>query len=106
MQNIPLQAVPSQTVGAVLGSQNCTINVYQKVYGLFIDLLVNGSLVIGGVVCENANRIVRSAYLGFDGDLIFYDTQGSTDPDYTGLGSRFQLAYLTADDLATLALVA
>ncbi|MCP1257899.1 phage baseplate plug family protein [Acetobacter lambici] len=27
------------------------------------------------------------------GDLAFADTQGTQDPDYTGLGSRFVLVY-------------
>jgi hypothetical protein len=42
--------------------------------------------------------------VGFIGDLIFIDTQGTSDPNYTGLGSRFLLAYLSPTDLATLGL--
>ena len=56
-------------------------------------------LIIGGVICENLNRIVRSLYLGFAGDLAFIDNQGSTDPVYTGLGTRYSLAYIEADEL-------
>lgn len=96
---IPLDAVPSQTVDIVLNNQVCTISVYQKSTGLFLDLSVNNALIIGGVLCENANRIVRSAYLGFIGDLAFLDTQGSTDPVYTGFGSRYELLYLEPADL-------
>lgn len=99
MEIIPLQAVPSQIVGVSLGTQNCQINVYQKATGLFVDLLIGGSLIIGGVIAQNLNRIVRDAYLGFGGDLVFIDTQGSNDPVYTGLGSRYALAYLDATDL-------
>jgi hypothetical protein len=36
---------------------------------------------------------VRDEYLGFIGDLAFFDTQGMTDPDWTGLGSRYILGY-------------
>ena len=99
MQTLPLTASPSQTLNAVLGNQNCTLNVYTLSMGLFIDVLINGNAVISGVLCLNQVRIVRDEYLGFLGDLVFTDTQGTNDPDYTGLGSRYQLIYLEASDL-------
>jgi hypothetical protein len=98
-QIIPLKAVPSQTLDVVLNGQSCTLNVYQKAYGLFIDVYANGELVIGGVICQNLNRIVRDLYLGFVGDLSFIDNQGSEDPSYSSLGLRFSLAYLFPSDL-------
>lgn len=103
---IPTQAVPNQTLQANLGGQSCQINVYQTLYGLFMDLYVNGALCIGGVICQNANRIVRNSYLGFLGDLAWYDTQASptvspTDPIYFGLGSRYILVYFDEADLLT-----
>lgn len=106
MQVVPLVAVPSQKLQALLGGQVCQISVYQKSTGLFIDLYVNDVLIIGGVICQNDNRIVRSVYLGFIGDLAFTDTQGSDDPDYTGLGTRWQLCYIEAADLAAQGLAA
>ena len=102
-QIIPLNALASQTVQAQLAGQACTINVYQKSTGLYVDLLVNNVLIIGGVIGQNLNRIVRDSYLGFIGDLCFIDNQGSTNPYYTGLGptasSRYNLLYLTTSDL-------
>lgn len=79
-------------------------------FGMFCDLYVNDALIIAGVIAENANRIVRSVYLGFTGDLAFFDTQAPTggegaDPEYAGLGDRFQLVYLEAADLLTRGLV-
>ena len=100
MRQIPLKSLPSQEVQILLNGQACQIKVYQKRYGLFVDLYVNSVLVIGGVVAEDRNRIVRDAYLGFSGDLAFFDTQGTNDPDYTGFGGQFAFAYLTPDELA------
>jgi len=99
VQIVPLQPIPSQTLGVTLADQSCKLNVYQKAAGLFMDVYVNDTLIIGGVICENINRIVRSLYLGFIGDFIFIDNQGNADPVYTGLGSRFSLAYLELTDL-------
>ncbi len=91
--------VPSQTFNVTLGGRACTINLYQKSTGLFCDILIDDVMVIGGVICENLNRLVRDSYLGFVGDLVFNDTQGDLDPSYPGLGSRYQLFYLAALEL-------
>lgn len=99
MLTVPLQATPAQRVSVQLGGQACQITVYQKAFGLYIDLYVNDALIIGGVICENLNRIVRDLYLGFLGDLTFIDTQGDGDPEYSGLGDRYQLLYLTPEEL-------
>lgn len=102
MLYIPLQQIPNQAAVVQLNGQNSQVNVYQKFFGLFLDLYVNDVLIIGGCYCRNLNRLVRSAYLGFQGDLGFWDTQGTSDPYYTGVGSRFQLVYLTLADLAAI----
>ena len=99
MQIIPVQAVPNQTLMAVLANQNTQLNIYQKNTGLFMDVLVSNNRIVAGVLCENLNRIVRSLYLGFIGDLAWIDNQGSSDPYYTGLGTRYSLAYLELSDL-------
>ncbi len=102
MKLIPLNAVPSQTVSAVLGDQFVGLSIRQLRYGMFMDVSVDGVLLIGGVECQNLNRIVREAYLGFSGDFVWRDTQGSDDPYYTGIGDggRWQLLYLSPDELA------
>ncbi len=94
---IPLRAVPNQAVTVQLNGQNSQINIYQKPQGLFIDLLVDNSPIVMGVIAQNLNPIVRDAYLGFIGDLAFIDNEGDDNPVYTGLGAlgaRFSLSYL------------
>jgi hypothetical protein len=99
MKIIPIADIYAQNFSVNLNGQACKINIYQKSTGLFIDLLVNDVLIIGGVICQNMNRIVRDGYLGFIGDLVFYDTQGKEDPVSPGLGSRYHLYYLESTDL-------
>jgi hypothetical protein len=94
MQTVALQPVANQVISVTLNNQSCTIAVQQTDWGMFLDLSVDNVQVIGGVICENTNPVVRSAYLGFVGDLAFFDLQGDTDPVYTGLGSRYVLAYI------------
>lgn len=99
MMTIPLQAVPSQTLSVLLAGQNCQIAVYQKSTGLFLSLSINDAPAVLGVLCRDRVRLVRQAYMGFVGDLAMIDTQGLSDPEYSGLGSRFQLAYVEASEL-------
>lgn len=99
MQIVPLQAVPNQTLAVPVSSQNCELNVYQKNTGMFMDVLLNNVIILGGVACQDRNRIIRSIYFGFAGDFAFYDTRGTDNPFYTGLGSRFQLVYIEPSEL-------
>ena len=96
---IPLQAVPSQNVTVQIADQNCDIKVYQLATGVFVDLYVNSALVVGGVIGRNLVRMVRDLYLGFAGDLLWIDSEGTSDPEYTGIGTRYALAYLEASEL-------
>jgi len=97
---VPIRPVPNQTLTVQLANQNCQLNVRQSLYGLFMDVYVNDTLIIGGVLCENLNRIVRNAYLGFIGDFVFYDiTQFDADPEYVNLGTRYFLVYLEESEL-------
>lgn len=90
---IPLIPTAAQTLTATLSNQRVRLVVYEKAFGLYVDVYSNDVLIIGGVVARNLVKIVRSVYLGLVGDFYFFDTQGVDDPDYTGLGSRFLLLY-------------
>lgn len=91
---IDLIATPSQRAAVQLGDQSCTIDVYQRSHGLFLDLYVSDVPIVRGALCLDSNLLVRDAYLGFVGDLMAMDIQGVSDPDYTGLGSRFVLVWI------------
>ena len=93
IQIIPITAVASQNFTIQLGNQNCAISLNQKNTGLFFDLTVNNAPCVNSVICLNLVGLIREAYYGFTGQLAFVDTQGTDDPTYTGLGSRFLLVY-------------
>ena len=93
IQIVPITAVASQTFTVQLGGQNCSINIYQLSTGLYFDMTVNNNPCVNSVLCLNLVGLVREAYYGFIGQLAFVDTQGKTDPYYTGLGSRYLLVY-------------
>lgn len=115
MQDIPgIGAVPAQTFQAVLAGQNCSFSLYTNTgydfndltlstpdTNLYMDLAVNGVSVTIGAICLNEKRLlINRQYLGFVGDLMFIDTRGAEDPQASGLGTRWQLIYVEAADLA------
>jgi hypothetical protein len=97
---LPVVAKPAQNFSVLLAGQNCQISVYQKTTGMYLDLSVNNAATKSGIACRDRVLLIRHAYLGFVGDLTFFDTQGVDDPEYAGLGARWQLVYLEAGDLA------
>lgn len=99
MRQIPLRPVPSQSLSVVLAGQSCQVNVYEKSTGMYLDLFVNHQPIVTTALCHDRVRLVRETYRGFVGDLTFIDTRGYADPEYTGLGERFVLAYLEANEL-------
>lgn len=96
MKIIPVSPVPSQTLDVVLAGQNCQIAIYQKTTGLYVDVAVNDAPIVTGAIARDRVRLVRHIYLQFQGDLIIVDTRGSSDPESSGLGTRFLLVYLEA----------
>lgn len=89
VSTIPLVATPSQTLSVQLGTQSCRVDVRQRRTGLFVDLYIQDVPLFQGVKALDRNRLVRDAYLDFEGDLFFVDTQGTSDPTYDGLGGRY-----------------
>jgi len=95
MQQIPLRPIPAQRLQVVLDDQNCTLALYDRGGRLYADLDVGNVSVFRGAICRYGADIVQSPTLRFSGSLHFYDTQGTKEPDYEGLGSRFILLYLS-----------
>jgi hypothetical protein len=93
IRSIP--AAPAQTLSVVLNGQNCQIAIYQKSVGAYLDLYVDNAPIVQGNLCLDRAPIAASVYLGFKGFLMFSDLQGTSDPVYTGFGTRYQLVYVS-----------
>lgn len=94
MQRIPIIAEPNQIFSITLGGQQCRIQVRQLTTGVYLDLWVGSAKVLSTSVCRDRVRLIRYEYIGFTGNLAFIDTQGATDPEYGGFGTRYQLVYI------------
>lgn len=94
MNIIPLKAVPFQVFDIVLGTQSCSIEVFERNAGVFVDLYMNGQPVVLSSLARDRVKLVRAPYGGFVGDIAFLDTEGANDPTYKGFGTRYQLVYI------------
>jgi hypothetical protein len=102
MQEIQIQPVASQIVKAVLAGQNCQIKIYQTGYGLFLDLNADDVDIMTAVLVHDTCPLVTRQYSGFLGNLMLVDIYGTEDPEYSELGSRYRLVYLTEVENALL----
>lgn len=113
-QEVPLSATASQTLSINLGGQPCQIALQTLGLGqdahLYFSLSVSGSPIVTNRVCRNLQLLLADAqYYGFQGGFMFVDNQAvvgqelqtGVDPFYQGLGTQFELVYLTAAEMAT-----
>jgi len=106
MEIITLEKEKIQTISVILGMQNCTLRLYQMPSMMYIDVIKDGQVVVLGVPCLSFTKIIRYSYLNFAGDLFFvdYNSTGGIDgietnlPNYTDLGTRYDLYYLSQED--------
>ena len=98
MVEIPLQPIPAQELQCILDAQNCTLRLYWRFWKLYADLLVDSEPVFTGAVCQNRQWVNQSPSAEFSGGLIFVDSLGDEAPRWDGLGSRWSLLYLDADE--------
>ena len=98
MVEIPLQPIPAQEVQVILDGQNCTLSVYWRWWKLYADLLVDSEPVFTSAMCQNLQRVNQSPSALFSGVLMFVDSLGEEAPRWEGLGTRWTLLYLDADE--------
>lgn len=61
---------------------------------IYCDLSLNGVYIWTGRPCLNGVYLRVQTYYGpIGGDLMFMDTQGSSNPTWDGLGARYQLVW-------------
>ena len=54
--------------------------------------------IFAGCICQNLQWVNQSPSPVFSGGLIFVDSLGEESPRWDGLGSRWYLPYLDADE--------
>lgn len=92
-QVIPIQPLALQTFACTLDGKQAQFTITSTDKGVFADVVYNGVSVIAGRLCLDRTNINPARYNGLPQGLFFADQQGTSDPVYTGFGSRFLLLY-------------
>ena len=90
---IPLSAVPYQTVSAVVNGQNYRITVRQNGAFVYASVTVDGEKVVDNALAVARGRVIPFAQTVAQTMLYWVDTQGNDRPQYSGLGDRWKLVY-------------
>lgn len=102
MVEVPLIATPNQELSIELEEQDCTIQVRQLGNYTYLTLWVDSTLIVENAICMPGVAILQGYIQGFNGNFVLVD---GSDPnnqqlsDYTELGSRFLLLYLTEEEI-------
>lgn len=102
MTEVPLIATPNQELAIELEEQDCTIQVRQLGNYTYLTLWVDSTLIVENAICMPGVAILQGYVHGFCGNFVLVD---SSDPNnqqlsnYTELGSRFILLYLTDEEI-------
>ena len=97
---VPLTQDPNQTIRVILGNQQVVIGITSTGNGVFVSVNSNGVDIINSVLALNQMALMVNYYMGFVGQLMFYDTQGESDPTWDGFGTRYLLVYMDTDNYA------
>ncbi len=90
---IPLSAVPFQTVNAVVNGQNYRITVRQLGSEIYTSLVVDDEQVTNTVLAVARGCLIPWSQTIAQTMLYWIDTKGNNRPQYTGLGDRWRLVY-------------
>ena len=83
--SVPLEAVPNQIVSTTINGQTWFITVETRLDHLYISFRTNGVDVCFNRVCENLNWVYDN--------FLFADLEGTTDPQWQGLSTRYLLLW-------------
>lgn len=59
----------------------------------YFSMSSDGVVYVENTLIVDRVPLIRASYLGFPGDFMSVDTQGTENPSFTGWGSRFFLIY-------------
>ena len=82
----PLDPYPNQTVSAVINNSRWAVQLLTRLGRLYATVGNDeDGVIVRNRVCLDRIFITRN--------LVFVDQAGSQDPEYSGLGNRYQLVW-------------
>lgn len=92
--NISLSKDPNQVFTTELDGKVCEFEIVSRYGYTFMNLTVDDEVQFKGIICQNRNNILQYKCYKLNGELMFIDTQGNSNPEAEGFGERFFLVYV------------
>ncbi len=83
--NITISPIPNQTTSFSIGTDLIELTLETRLENIFATVKQNGEYLVCNRICRNLTYICRW--------LVFIDIEGNSDPEYSGLGSRYKLVW-------------
>lgn len=103
LRTIPLAPTPNQSLSVVLQERNVAVTLRTLQGSMYADVLCDGVPICTGRACVDRQSLTaRAEYVGFpELVLCFADLQGTNDPQWAELGTRYVLLSVEADTVTT-----
>ncbi|WP_387690769.1 hypothetical protein [Photorhabdus sp. RM71S] len=82
---IALSPLPNQTTSFSINGDLIDLTLESRLGKIFATVQKNGEYLVCNRICRNLSYLCRW--------LIFVDIEGNSDPEYSGLGSRYKLVW-------------
>lgn len=95
---IPLLPTPNQVVNTTINDKAIEVSLaLRKNNRLYATISINNETIISSRVCLDRTALTPEWYKNKNMVFTFVDSQGYTDPEYSGLGSRYNLFMVAVD---------
>jgi hypothetical protein len=95
---IPLKPVANQTTTTMLNGQVVRVAVREMNTGVYLTAWLDNVVIQSAILCVDRARMMDSNYDVFVGGFMFRDSQGTSNPESGGIGTRWNLYYLEAGE--------
>ncbi len=92
---IPARPIPAYSFQTILNGQACSLRLVWRNDTLYCDLMVDNAYIWQGRIVHDRTPIKNFRVTPFVGNFVFVDYEGTNDPQYSGLGSRYRMFYIT-----------
>jgi hypothetical protein len=82
----------------MLNGQVVRVAVREMTTGVYLTAWLDNVVIQSTILCVDRVRMMDSNYDAFVGGFMFMDSQGISDPESSGIGSRWNLYYLEAGE--------
>lgn len=103
MRQIPLQAVPNQSLSFTQDGNRWDVTIKQAVTSMIADVTINDVRIISGVRIPGDDFILPYTYIGVLQGNLMLTTQRDMLPGWEEFGVTQSLFYWTPDDMRALA---